>query len=445
MEIKVDSNNTYLKITKNVIVNIAIILPIIFTFYYVYNYGLTIPYWDQWALVPLLEKMHNHSLTVADLWAQHNEHRIIFPQIVMLFLARLSNWNIFVELCTNMVLGVLILLFLLSILHNTIKPTSPFLKILISMMVFSMVQRENWEWGWQISMFLSVLGCVIAIWAANKWQGKTIGLIVVILAAILSSYSFNSGLLTWPAVLFVFLLQKKWKLKHIIILVLSCIATTSLYYYNYTKPANHPSVLFFMSNPLIYTKYVITYLGASLGWHNPAYCIAVTTTSLFLISLAIFNLWRFDKQKLQELTPWLALALYACMAACATGVGRAGFGWQQPLSSRYTTISLFLPLCALVLLRHSIRLNHKMKGKLLKNIIFIIIIFMFIVSYIPSYRYGVYSMKVFTTYTNVSAFCLTKPKLANDDFLKRLCYDPNIARTRIKTLSELGIKFKADK
>jgi tetratricopeptide (TPR) repeat protein len=442
MEIKIDSNNTYSKLAKNVIVNTAIVLPIVFTFYYVYNYGVTIPFWDQWEFVPLLEKMHNHTLSLADLWAQHNEHRIIFPQIVMLILARLSNWNIFWELCTNIVLAIFILLFLLSILHNTIKSTSPFLKIFISMMVFSMVQRENWEWGWQIQMFMSVLGSVIAIWAANKWQGKAIGLIVIIPAAILSSYSFNSGLLTWLAVLVVFLLQKKWKLKHIIILVSACIATVLLYYYKYTKPINHPPVLSFVSHPLIYAEYITTYLGGALVWHFPPGRLAVTIISLFLISLAIFNLRRFDKQTLQEQAPWLGLALYACMAACATALGRAGFGWQQAVSSRYTTISLFLPLCAIVLLRYSIRFNPKKEKEPLKSIIFIIIILTFIVSYIISYRDNVRDMKKLSAYTNASAFCLTNPKLVNDDFMKGLYSDPNIVKTGIKTLSELGIKFK---
>ena len=429
---------------KKVIINIAIILPIIFTSFFVYKFGITIPYWDQWELVPLLEKMHNHCLTIADLWTQHNEHRIILPQIVMLVLARLSNWNIFLELCTNIVLAIFILLLLLSILENTLKTTSPLLKIFISMMVFSMVQYQNWIWGWQIQLFMSALGSVAAIWAANKWQGKAVGLIIVILAAILSSYSFNSGLLTWPSVLVVFLMQKKWKLKHIIILILACIATTSLYYYNYTKPSAHPPVLFFMSYPLVYTEYVITYLGASLGW-NFFICLAVTIISLFLISLAIFNLWRFDKQKLRDVAPWLALALYACMAACVTGLGRAGFGWQQAFSSRYTVFSLFLPLSAGILMRYSIRFNPKIKNKFLKNILFIIITPIFIISYINCYSIGLQNMRGMSAYTYTAAFCLNNPQTAPDYFLKRLYPDPNIVKPRIKTLSELGIKFKIDR
>src|SRR4030043_2115354 len=165
---------------KKIFVGIAILLPLIFTFFFVYEFGITIPFWDQWELVPLLEKMHNHTLTLADLWAQHNEHRILFPKSLMLLLARLSNWDIFLELCANMIIATFTFLFLLSILRNTSKITSFWLKMFISVMIFSMFQWENWSWGWQMQILLSVLGSVIAIWAANRWQGKAIGLTVVI-------------------------------------------------------------------------------------------------------------------------------------------------------------------------------------------------------------------------------------------------------------------------
>jgi hypothetical protein len=289
-------------LTKKTVVNTVILLPLIFTFFFVYKFGITIPFWDEWELVPLLEKMHNNTLTLADLWNQHNEHRLIFPQILMLLLARLSNWNIFLELCTNMVLATFTLLFLLSILRSTSEIISPWLKIFISLMVFSMVQYENWSWGWQIQFFMSILGFVIAIWAANKWQGKSSGLVIVILAAVLSSYSFNTGLLTWPAVLVVLLLQKKWKRKHIITLTLACIATVLLYYYKYTKPSYHPPILFFLDHPLIYARYVLTYLGSSLSCtRSSSFITALIILALTL--LAIFNIWRFDKQKLCNLAP----------------------------------------------------------------------------------------------------------------------------------------------
>jgi hypothetical protein len=427
---------------KKIIVSIAILLPPLLICYFVYKYGITIPFLDQWELVPLLEKINNNTFTLADLWAQHNEHRILFPKILMLLLARWSNWNIFLELCANIVLAAFILLFLLLILRDTLKTVPGWLKIFTSLMVFSMAQYENWSWGWQIQIFLSVLGSVISIWAVNKWQGKTLGLAIAILAAVLSSYSFNTGLITWPVVLVVMMLQKKWKLKHITMLIFSCIITVLLYYHNYTKCSHHPPILFFLSHPLIYIRYVLTYLGTSLGWTYFS-SLAVAIISLALISLAIFNIWRYDKQKLCDMAPWLALVLYVLMAACATGLGRAGFGWQQAASSRYITISFLLPLSAAVLLYYSAKLCPEISPeKTAKKTFFTtIIISAFLISYISSYRSGIKTMSKRSKYINASAYCLNHPQIADDYSLKRLYPDPDIIRPRIKILSEIGIKF----
>jgi hypothetical protein len=51
-------------------------------------------------------------------------------------------------------------------------------------------------------------------------------------------------------------------------------------------------------------------------------------------------------------------------------------------------------------------------------------------------------MKKTSIRVNASAFCLTSPQIADEDSLKILYPDPNIIRPRIKTLSDLGIKFE---
>ena len=66
----------------------------------------------------------------------------------------------------------------------------------------------------------------------------------------------------------------------------------------------------------------------------------------------------------------------------------------------------------------------------------------FCLSYTNSYIHGVKEMKRRAKSVNESAFCLTDPESADEDSLKRLYPNPDIVRQRIKTLSELGIKFK---
>src|SRR5438128_1219761 len=87
---------------------LALVLPALLPFNFVYRFGVNLPYWDQWELVPLLAKLHDGQLTLADLTAQHNEHRIFFPRLIMLGLATLTRYNTVAEMYFNA--GLLVVL-----------------------------------------------------------------------------------------------------------------------------------------------------------------------------------------------------------------------------------------------------------------------------------------------------------------------------------------------
>src|SRR5438094_9952534 len=57
--------------------------------------GVDIPFWDHWdGTAPLFEKMADGSLRFADFFAQHNEHRILFPRLIFFGLGRLTDWTV---------------------------------------------------------------------------------------------------------------------------------------------------------------------------------------------------------------------------------------------------------------------------------------------------------------------------------------------------------------
>src|SRR5262249_20409083 len=70
---------------------------------YIAWYGSDVPYWDEWILVPALTG--RQPLTLEFLWAQHNEHRIPLPKLLLVTFARLSHHNF----RTGMVANVIIL------------------------------------------------------------------------------------------------------------------------------------------------------------------------------------------------------------------------------------------------------------------------------------------------------------------------------------------------
>lgn len=50
-------------------------------------FAVNVPFLDQWELVELFRKYHEGQLGFADFFAQHNEHRLLFPRLVMFGLA----------------------------------------------------------------------------------------------------------------------------------------------------------------------------------------------------------------------------------------------------------------------------------------------------------------------------------------------------------------------
>ncbi len=177
---------------------LAILLPPALVVIAVGRYAVNVPYWDQWELVEPLRKLYAGQLSASDLWVQHNEHRILFPRVVMLALARASRWNIFYELSANVVFASLTFIFLWKLLRTTVHQISPTLSLMLavpcSMLTFSLAQWQNWTWGWQVAIFMNALGSVVTVWSLSRWPADWRGPAVAFGGALLGTFSLINGL-----------------------------------------------------------------------------------------------------------------------------------------------------------------------------------------------------------------------------------------------------------
>ena len=62
-----------------------------------YYYASDIPYGDEWIIASLLKKYHDGVLTFWDLFAQHNEHRVLTGKIIMLLNAIFCGWDMYLD------------------------------------------------------------------------------------------------------------------------------------------------------------------------------------------------------------------------------------------------------------------------------------------------------------------------------------------------------------
>jgi hypothetical protein len=168
-----------------------------------------VPLWDQWQLVPVLDHYFNGTLRLGELWAQHNEHRLLFPRLIMLALAVASRWNIAWEIWTTYAFAVGI--FAVLSWHvwrasGTIAWEAP----LLALIVFSVAQDQNWLWGWQLCVPLSVLGVtgsLLLLCATPLGWRRVLGALA---AATVASYSFSNSILVWPIGLGVRIGRRGW-------------------------------------------------------------------------------------------------------------------------------------------------------------------------------------------------------------------------------------------
>src|SRR6266403_3396861 len=133
--------------------------------------GVDTPFWDEWdGTAPLFEKMAAGTLGFADFFAQHNQHRILFPRLIFFGLGRLTHWNIRAELFVSWFLALICLFNIWQMTRRSgWKDSTHSFWILFSssVLLFSPLNHDNFLWGFQIG-FLLPLACVTGcIWVAT--------------------------------------------------------------------------------------------------------------------------------------------------------------------------------------------------------------------------------------------------------------------------------------
>ena len=309
--------------------------------------GVDVPYWDQWDFLPLIAKAQEGELTLQDLWQPHNEHRLFFPKLIMLALAWLTDWNIRAELLTNWVLAALALtlvlrLFVVRAEQLRLRALGWLYIAIGAASVFGLSQWQNWLWGWQLQIFLNVLGVLVTVWVLRPREDRlTAGeLFLAALSACLSSFSFGTGLMLWVAAVPLVWARAGSTRRRLVmagVWVSLGALTSSLYMSGLwgVLAAGDPS--FSWRQALHLGAYVAIYLGAPLfAFSGHAALYGGFGAALAVLGLGAVT-WRKGGSG-EWAAVWLCLLAYAILAAMMTATGRIGLGIGQALSSRYITI-----------------------------------------------------------------------------------------------------------
>jgi len=326
---------------------LATLLPPLFVAYLIARRGVDLPFYDQWDLVPRLQELASGHWSWTALWLQHNEHRILVPQALMLLLARATAWSVCWELAVNLaVAGALFAALLAWLRVASPKPLPLWVPPLLSLLVFNPNQWENWTWGWQLAIFLVALAAVGCV-AWLSFSGERPWLLAPAVAcAAIGTFCFANGLLLWPLGLGLVAAQRKTRWRRMAIWVLAALCCLELFFFRYgwlprLEQSSHWRQLKLLSGD------VAIYLRAPFfGFHGElslyAGIVAVGAALFYVGRRLVATLGTPATERTAQLErelPWIVLLAFGAAGAVLTGLGRMDLGLHQALSSRYVTLS----------------------------------------------------------------------------------------------------------
>jgi hypothetical protein len=315
--------------------------------YVVHADGVNVVFWDQWVLIPLFVKYFNGRVTLQDLFAQHNEHRMFFPRIVMLAIGGLTHYNNIAEMyCSWVFLCVVALAYALST-RRVLRPYGGTLLSLLPVIVlaYSLRQQEVLLFGIELQWTLGMAGLLLAAFFLDGVEACRPYLLWAAVAAIVSTFSFADGLLAWPIGVVQLLWlhgfsprerdrRNSWT---VWTWVGMGIAVYALYFIGYTKPAQNPSLTYIFRHPIVAAQYFVVVVGGALGPDlGTASIFGVLLTGSYLVVLVLLARSRGE---VRSSVP-LSMSLFSLGAAALLTIGRAGFGPQEALTSRYALLTI---------------------------------------------------------------------------------------------------------
>ena len=317
----------------------------------IFEYGVDVPQWDQWGYVKFFQHLTLHRLTFTDLFAQVNEYRQFFPNVVFVVLGRLTHWDVRYEMWAIFLLACVIAFMVYRLARRTIAGSSwrsVLLLFMANLLIFAPVQYPNWLQGQQLVYYVPV-ACVIAcILIAHSSLSPAARFLICGGLSTVSTFSSANGGVCWLVVLPVLLTAahdripaKGWL---VAAWMLGLLSNTALYLYGYRKPWWSPSPMEAVAHPLRAAAYFLAFLGAPLGLERGKLSVLVGLLLLTLFAFACLVLIRFrrDQTFVRNMTSWLMVGAYSILTAVMTTVGRLGFGVGQSMSARYIGYSVYL-------------------------------------------------------------------------------------------------------
>jgi len=306
---------------------------------YVSHFGVNVPHWDDWTNVGQLDAYKHGQLTLSQLWSQHNENRMLIPNVIALLLVDLTHLNVKDEMYLGIALLVIGALSLIAAMTSLTKRRwltySPVLIVLLAP-----VQWESSLWGFEFAWFLvtACFGGAIFFICRSRSQ---VNLGLAMLLATVASFSSIQGLLVWPAIAILI-----WGTNRSVYAkatwIVAAVIVYALYFVDFKFDETGGSgVSAVLSHPIPDFRFFLTALGGIALGSGGVMIAQILGFCLLVTGIGVVMRYLRSKGSLVQAIP-AVLVIFAFLFDVALVFGRTGFGYGPALQSRYTTYNLLI-------------------------------------------------------------------------------------------------------
>jgi hypothetical protein len=351
--------NLEIKNKLSKVILLIAVLPAFFQVVSIFKYGVNIPYWDQWCMPPIFEKIAEGRFTFQDLLTQQNEHRPVFAFLFSIGLTRITDWDIRWEMIFSFFLACVIALCIYRLIRLAVKDATlaSITFLAANFLIFSPIQVENWLHGIQISVYLALsafVGCLVV--SASKQHPAVKFLLCAVLCTI-STFSFANGMVSWVVASVVLASEsreymRKFQGKLLILCwTAAFFSNLILYFHDYYSPPWHPSLKEGLFHPIQGVYFFLAFLGNSLGvGFAPIAALAGGASLIIWLALIIFFFKEDRKAFFNHHVRWMMLGGFSVISGMIITVSRLGLKQPHNVTLRYTSHSLYLIISLICLL-----------------------------------------------------------------------------------------------
>ncbi|MBI2573858.1 MAG: hypothetical protein HYV78_00470 [Candidatus Wildermuthbacteria bacterium] len=317
---------------------------------------------DEWSIVPYFQYKADGTLSLVKLAEWYKVHRYLFPRILILGLGSITGWDIewetlvgFLFLCATV--------FLIFQRYRAQKGNL-WLFVPVGFMLFSLRQHENLFWGFQMAIYMAILGSIYALWLLDR-KVSFLHLTGALVSAFIATFSFGMGPAVWPAGAALLLLKRQWK--HLFLWIGTAVVVMAFYLQGFEVRGQQPTLL--MTGALFQIGTGAPFAFSADVIRNKAYSLvdAVVAANMAFavftaIGMGIYASWK--KQGGNAF--WCALGLF--------GLGTVALITHAEASvfvSRYSSFTMLAPVAAYVLTLHAKEKWMKTLGAILGAMILV--------------------------------------------------------------------------